>query len=124
MRCAIRISANDSLERDIAELPTLPVGRPSHKPVVRYKGFLYQAESWTKARRVVALERQDFPVLDFSGRATTAPCGGEDGSRREKLQHRGSKEGDWVYTGPKPGSEMEIPGECFFGVLVSRHAHD
>ena len=54
MRCAIRIPANDSLERDIAELPTLPVGRPSHKPVVRYKGFLYQAESWKKARRVVA----------------------------------------------------------------------
>jgi len=43
-----------SLERDIAELLTRPVGRPSHKPVVRYKSFLYQAESWAKARRVVA----------------------------------------------------------------------
>ena len=51
---AIRLPANDCLERDIAELLTRPVGRPSHKPVVRYKGFLYQAESWTKARRVVA----------------------------------------------------------------------
>jgi hypothetical protein len=51
---AIRIPANDSLERDIAELLTRPVGRPSHKPVVRYKSFLYQAESWNKARRVVA----------------------------------------------------------------------
>jgi hypothetical protein len=30
------------------------VGRPSHKPVVRYKGFLYQAASWKTARRVVA----------------------------------------------------------------------
>jgi len=29
------------------------VGRPSHKPVVRHKSFLYQAASWT-ARRVVA----------------------------------------------------------------------
>jgi hypothetical protein len=46
--------ANDSLERDIAELLTRPVGRPSHKPVVRYKGFLYQAASWKTARRVVA----------------------------------------------------------------------
>jgi hypothetical protein len=45
---------NDSLERDIAELLTRPVGRPGRKPVVWYKGFLYQAESWTKARRVVA----------------------------------------------------------------------
>ncbi len=30
------------------------MGRPSHKPVFRYQSFLYQAESWTKARRVVA----------------------------------------------------------------------
>jgi hypothetical protein len=43
-----------ALERDIAELLTRPVGRPSHKPVVWYKGFLYQAASWKTARRVVA----------------------------------------------------------------------
>ncbi|MDH4208848.1 MAG: IS1380 family transposase, partial [Anaerolineae bacterium] len=54
VKYAIRIPANDSLEQDIAELLTRPVGRPSHKPVVWYKSFLYQAESWTKARRVVA----------------------------------------------------------------------
>jgi hypothetical protein len=54
VKYAIRISANDSLERDIAELLTRPVGRPSHKPVVWYKGFLYQAASWKTARRVVA----------------------------------------------------------------------
>jgi hypothetical protein len=46
--------ANDSLERDVAELLTRPAGRLSPKPVVRYKSFLYQAESWKKARRVVA----------------------------------------------------------------------
>jgi Transposase DDE domain group 1 len=46
------LPARISLERDIAELLTL--GRPSHKPVVRYKGFLYQAASWKTARRVVA----------------------------------------------------------------------
>ena len=39
VKYAIRIPANDSLEQDIAELLTRPVGRPSHKPVVRYKGF-------------------------------------------------------------------------------------
>jgi hypothetical protein len=54
VKYAIRLPANDCLERDIAELLTRPVGRPSHKPVVWYKSFLYQAESWTKARRVVA----------------------------------------------------------------------
>jgi hypothetical protein len=51
---AIRIPANDCLMRDIEELLTRPVGRPTHKPVVWYKGFLYQAASWKTARRVVA----------------------------------------------------------------------
>jgi DDE family transposase len=32
----------------------VPGGRPSHKPIVWYKGFLYQAASWKTARRVVA----------------------------------------------------------------------
>ena len=54
MKYAIRLPANDNLERNIAELLTRPVGRPSHKPVVRYKSFLYQAASWKTARRVVA----------------------------------------------------------------------
>src|SRR5437899_8904937 len=54
VKYAIRIPANDSLERDIAELLPRPVGRPSHKPVVWYKGFLYKAASWKTARRVVA----------------------------------------------------------------------
>ena len=42
---AIRIPANDNLERDIAELLPRPVGRPSLKPLVEYKSFLYQAAS-------------------------------------------------------------------------------
>jgi hypothetical protein len=54
VKYAIRIPANDSLERGIPELLTRPVGRPSHKPVVWYKRFLYQAASWKTARRVVA----------------------------------------------------------------------
>jgi hypothetical protein len=63
VKYAIRIPANDSLERDIAELLTRPVGRPGHKPVVWYKSFLYQAESWTKARRVVAKVEFHFGEL-------------------------------------------------------------
>ena len=54
VKYAVRIPANDSLERDIAELLTRPVGRPSQKPVVWLKGFLYRGKGWTKARRVVA----------------------------------------------------------------------
>ncbi len=43
VRYAIRIPSNDILEREVAELLTRSVGRPSHKPVVRYKSFRYQA---------------------------------------------------------------------------------
>jgi len=54
VKYAIRIPGNDSLERDIAELLSRPVGRPSHKPLIRYKSFLCEAASWQTARRVVA----------------------------------------------------------------------
>ena len=63
MKYAIRIPANENLERDIAELLTRPVGRPRHKPVVWYKGFLYQAASWKMARRVVAKVEFHFGEL-------------------------------------------------------------
>jgi hypothetical protein len=63
VRYAIRIPSNESLERDIAELVARRVGRPSHKPVVLYKGFLYQAASWKTARRVVAKVEFHFGEL-------------------------------------------------------------
>jgi hypothetical protein len=63
VKYAIRIPANENLERDIAELLTRPVGRPSHKPVVWYKSFLYQAASWETARRVVAKVECHFGEL-------------------------------------------------------------
>jgi hypothetical protein len=63
VKYAIRIPANESLERDIAELLTRPVGRPSRKPVVCYKGFLYQAASWKTAWRVVAKVEFHFGEL-------------------------------------------------------------
>jgi hypothetical protein len=63
VKYAIRIPSNDSLERDISELLTRPVGRPGQKPVVWYKGFLYQAASWKTARRVVAKVEFHFGEL-------------------------------------------------------------
>jgi len=60
---AIRLPANDNLERQVAQLLTRPVGRPSYKPVVRYKSFLYQAASWNRARRVVAKVEFHFGEL-------------------------------------------------------------
>ncbi len=63
MKYAVRLPANDILERDIAELLRRRVGRPSHKPVVRYKSFLYQAASWNEGRRVVAKVEFHFGEL-------------------------------------------------------------
>ena len=77
VRYAIRIPANDSLERDIAELLPRPVGRPSQKPLAEYKGFLYRAASWKTARRVVAKVEHHagelFPRLGFIVTSLTLP---------------------------------------------------
>jgi hypothetical protein len=54
VKYAIRLPANDNLQRNITELLTRPVGRPSYRPVVWFKSFLYRAASWPTARRVVA----------------------------------------------------------------------
>jgi hypothetical protein len=73
----IRLPANDNLQRNITELLTRPMGRPSHKPVVRYKSFLYQAASWTMVRRVVAKVEfhcgELFPRVGFI--VTSQPSG-------------------------------------------------
>jgi hypothetical protein len=54
VRYAIRLPANDVLERRIEDLLTRPRGRPSHAPLVRYRSFEYQAASWDRPRRVIA----------------------------------------------------------------------
>jgi hypothetical protein len=54
VRYAIRLPANDVLERRIEDLLTRPRGRVSHAPLVRYRSFEYQAASWDPPRRVIA----------------------------------------------------------------------
>jgi hypothetical protein len=54
IRYAIRLPANQVLQRRIGHLVTRPVGRPPKKPVVWFTSFRYQANGWTRARRVVA----------------------------------------------------------------------
>ena len=51
---AIRIPANKNLELAIEDILLRSPGRPSRKPLIRYKSFHYQADSWTTPRRVVA----------------------------------------------------------------------
>jgi hypothetical protein len=69
VKYAVRLPANDNLQRKIAALLIRPVGRPSHRPVLRFKSFLYQAASWTMARRVVAKVEfhcgELFPCVGF-----------------------------------------------------------
>ena len=55
---AIRMPANKTLELAVEDILFRPPGRPSCKPLVRYKSFRYQAKSWTTARRIDA----QFPV--------------------------------------------------------------
>ncbi len=51
---AIRLPANDVLERRIEDLLVRPRGRPSYAPLVQYRSFQYQAASWDQPRRVIA----------------------------------------------------------------------
>jgi hypothetical protein len=51
---AIRLPANQVLERAIEDILVRPRGRPSHAPLVRYRSFQYQAASWDRPRRVIA----------------------------------------------------------------------
>jgi hypothetical protein len=51
---AIRLSANSVLQERIGHLLTRPVGRPPKRPQVFFVSFTYQAQSWSKPRRVVA----------------------------------------------------------------------
>ena len=65
----IRIPANRNLELKIEDILFRPPGRPSRKPFVRYKSFRYQAESWSRPRRVVAKvehhQGELFPRVGF-----------------------------------------------------------
>jgi hypothetical protein len=66
---AIRLPANQILERAIEDLLTRPRGRPSHAPLVRYRSFQYQAASWDRPRRVIAKVEHHlgelFPRIGF-----------------------------------------------------------
>jgi hypothetical protein len=69
--------ARKSLERDVVELLRRSVGRPSYKPLVWYRSFLYQAASWKTARRVVAKVEHHpgelFPRVGFIVTNLTLP---------------------------------------------------
>jgi hypothetical protein len=69
---AIRLPANDVLERCVEVLLTRPRGRPSYAPLVRYRSFHYQAASWDRPRRVIAKVEHHLGN-SFRGRASSSP---------------------------------------------------
>jgi hypothetical protein len=96
---AIRLPANQVLERRIEDLLTRPRGRPSYAPLVRYRSFHYQAASWDRPRRVIAkvehhlgelFPRVGFIVTTLTGTngpssiSTTSVARRSSGSRRAK----------------------------------------
>jgi hypothetical protein len=95
---AIRLPANDVLQREIEPLLTRPVGRPSKKPVVWYHDFLYQAGTWDKPRRVVAkIEHHKgelFPRVGF----IVTNLGGGAASVVQFYNGRGTAE-QWIKEG-------------------------
>ena len=66
---AIRLPANDVLQREITHLLVRPTEWPSQKPIVSYHDFAYQAQSWSLPRRVVAKvewhQGELFPRVGF-----------------------------------------------------------
>ncbi|MFC1562905.1 IS1380 family transposase, partial [candidate division KSB1 bacterium] len=66
---AIRLPANDILQKKISHLLTRPVGRPPNDPIVMFYDFMYQAVSWDRSRRVIAKvewhQGELFPRVGF-----------------------------------------------------------
>jgi Transposase DDE domain group 1 len=56
IKYAIRLPANQILQHRIGYLLKRPVGRPSNEVRRFHANFTYQAGSWTKPRRVIAVE--------------------------------------------------------------------
>ena len=95
---AIRLPANEVLQRKIAHLLTRPTEGPSPKPIVSYHDFTYQAQSWNVSRRVVAKvewhQGELFPRVGFIVTNLSYPTIGIV----PLLQRRGTAE-QWIKEG-------------------------
>ena len=58
-----------------------------------------------------ALKRRDFSVSDYPDRAAAPPCGGEDGSRREKCNSQDQGMAVWFILNGAWKSKTEIPAK-------------
>ena len=94
LQYAIRVPANKSLELEIEDILFRPPGRSSRKHLVGYKGFRCQAESWSKARRIVVKvehhQGELFPRVGFIVTSMSLPT-------RSVVRFQGFGSGDGTF---------------------------
>src|SRR5208283_3935249 len=84
VKYAIRLTANRAPQERIGHLLTRPVGRPPNEVRRSYANFTYQAESWSKPRRVVA--KIEWHPGELDPRVGFVVTDGARGERRRLLQ--------------------------------------
>jgi hypothetical protein len=72
----IRLPANTVLQRRIAHLLKRPVGRPPHEVRRFYASFRYQAQTWSRSRRVVGRTLPTGGLLGNKPLSSTRARGG------------------------------------------------
>jgi Transposase DDE domain group 1 len=103
---AIRLPANDVLERAIEDLLVRPPGRPSRAPLVHYRSFQYRAASWDRPRRVIAKVEHHLGTLSSGGLHRHHPDPDEPG-RRPLLQP--ARDGGAVDQGGQGSHPLDPP---------------
>jgi hypothetical protein len=98
LRYAIRLPANDVLERQIEDLLTRPRGRSSHAPLIRYRSFRYQAASWDRRRRVIAKVEHHLGELFARGSFIATSLTGTNRAVVRFYNQRGTAE-QWIKEG-------------------------
>ena len=109
---AIRLPANQVLERAIEDLLTRPRGRPSHAPLVRCRSVQYQAASWDRSRRVIAKIEHHlgelFPRIGFIITTLT----GTNRAVVHFYNQRGTAE-QWIKEGKEATHWTRLSCHCF-----------
>ena len=112
---AIRMPANKSVELEIEDILFRLPGRPSRKPLVRYKSFRYQAKRWTTPRRIVAKVEHHRGELVPPRRLHRDQHGPPESLSRAVLQH--ARHGGAMDQGRQAGDPLDavvvpsFPGE-------------
>jgi hypothetical protein len=122
----IRLPANTVLQRRIGYLLKRPVGRPLHEVRRYYANFTYQAQSWSKPRRVVAkvewhpgelYPRVGFIVTNLARPPSASSPSTTSAARR--AVHQGRQERDQVDAAVMPHPSTPTPSASTVPSAVS-----